>query len=189
MKRTNILRNRFQIFLFLLLILLAGSAQAQTAEPELVGLKGVDIHVEMVNDSERRLGIDRAAIYRIVTDALREYKISYLPVGTNAKLEGRDRTDAMPSGYALLLFSVVAVSGDSLPGYSAVVAEHHLLERVRLERDSSIEIIASVYTGSKTLLMKNGTPGMIVEEIRRQAREFSTKVKAANSAAKATVKR
>jgi hypothetical protein len=95
---------------------------------------------------------------------------------------------AMPAGYAVLLFSVVAVSGNSLPGYSAAVVEHQLLERVRLERDSSIEIIASVYTGSKTLLMKNGTPGMIAEEIRRQAREFAAKVKAANSAVRAAVK-
>jgi hypothetical protein len=163
---TNTLRSRFHLLPFLLLVLLARSAPAQTAEPELVGLKGVDIHVEMRNDSERRLGIEKAAIYRIVTDALREYKINYLPVGIGAKLEGRDRTDAMPAGYALLLFSVVAVSGNSLPGYSAAVVEHHLVEHVRLKRDSSIEIIASVYTGSKTLLMKNGTPRMIAEEIR-----------------------
>jgi hypothetical protein len=181
MQLTTLLRTKLQQVSLLLLILIAGGVQAQTSEPELVGLKGVDIHVEMLNDSERRLGVDKAAVYNLVTDALREYKINHLPVGTNAKLAGRDRADAIPAGYALLLFSVVAVSGDSLPGYSAAVVEHHLLERVRLERDSSIETIASVYTGSKTLLMKNGTPGMIAEEIRRQAREFAAKVKAANS--------
>jgi hypothetical protein len=188
MQLTTLFQTKFQSVSLLLLILIAGGAQAQTTEPELVGLKGVDIHVEMLNDSERRLGVERAAVYRIVTDALREYKINYLPVGVGSKLEGRERADAMPAGYALLLFSVVAVSGDSLPGYSAAVVEHHLLERVRLERDSSIEIIASVYTGSKTLLMKNGTPGMIAEEIRRQAREFAAKVKAANPAVRAVVK-
>jgi hypothetical protein len=44
MQLTTLLRTKLLPVSLLLLILIAGGAQAQTAEPELIGLKGVDIH-------------------------------------------------------------------------------------------------------------------------------------------------
>jgi hypothetical protein len=95
----------------------------------------------------------------------------------------------MPAGYALLRLKVVAVTSDRLPGYSAVIVEMHLLEKVRLSRDTSKEIIASVYTGAITTLMRNGTPKVVADDVMELVREFAADFKASNSGGMATAKR
>jgi hypothetical protein len=164
----------------LFLLLLAGDVSAQPPNPVLAGLKGVVVQVVILNDAERRLGVDRPTLYKVVTEVLREYKVNYLQLGAEYVSGERDPFEAMPAGYALLRFKVVAVTSERLPGYSAGVVEMNLLERVRLSRDTSKEIIASVYTGSVTSLMKNATPGAVAQDVRGRARDFAAAFRASN---------
>jgi hypothetical protein len=87
---------RFHLLLFLLLILLARSAPAQTTNPVLSGLKGIDVQVVILNDSEQRIGVERATLYKIVTDALREYKVNYLPLRAEEMSGRKDPFVALP---------------------------------------------------------------------------------------------
>jgi hypothetical protein len=103
-----------------------------------------------------------------------------LPLGTEYVSGERDPFEAMPAGYALLRFKVVAVTSERLPGYSAGVVEMNLLEKVRLSRDPLKEIIASVYTGGVTSLMKNATPGAVAQDVRGRARDFAADFRASN---------
>jgi len=175
-----VLRLGFHLSPLLLLLLLAGSAAAQTPDPVLAGLKGVAVQVILLNDSEHKLGVDRAALYKAVTEVLRQYKVNYLPLGAEYVSGEKDPSEVMPSGYSLLRFRVVAVTDERLPGYSAVVVELHLLEKVRLSRDPSKEVLASVYTGSNTILMRNGTPLPVIADVRDQAHDFATDFRASN---------
>jgi hypothetical protein len=183
-----VLRPRFHLSSLLLLLLLAGKASAQAPNPVLAGLKGVVVQVVILNDAERKLGVDRATLYKAVTDTLRQYKVNYLPLGAEYVSGEKDPLEVMPAGYSLLRFRVVAVTDERLPGYSAVVVELHLLEKVRLSRDPSKEVLASVYTGSNTILMRNGTARAVTADVRDQARDFATDFKASNPSA-ATARR
>jgi len=177
------------LFSFLILLLLAGGATAQTPNPVLSGLKGVAVQVVLLNDSERKMGVDRAALYKVATDALREYKVTYLPLGVEYESGRKDPFEAMPAGYALLRFKVVSLASGDLPRCSAVVVEMHLLEKVRPSRDTSKEIIASVYTGSNSLLVTRASPEVITRDVRRQARDFAADFRASNPSGAVTTGR
>lgn len=174
---------------FLLALLLAGGATAQAPEPVLAGLKGVAVQVVIFNDAERRLGVDRAVLYKAATDILRQYKVNYLPLGAEYVSGEKNPLEVMPSGYSLLQFKVVVVTDERIPGYSATIVELHLLEKVRLSRDPSKEVIASVYTGSNTILMRNGTPRAVTADVRDQARDFATDFRASNPGGPAAARR
>ena len=173
-------RLRFHLLPLLFLLLLAGNASAQAPNPVLAGLRGVVVQVVILNDAERRLGVDRPTLYKAVTEVLREYKVNYLPLGAEYVSGEKDPFGVLPAGYALLRFKVLAVTNERLPGYSAGVVEMHLLEKVRLARDPSKEVIASVYTGSVTSLMKNATPDVAAQDVRRHARDFAAAFRASN---------
>jgi hypothetical protein len=173
-------RPRFHLLPLLFLLLLSGDVSGQTPNPVLSGLKGVAVQVVLLNDSERKMGVDRAALYKVATDALREYKINYLPLGVEYVSGQKNLFEAMPAGYALLRFKVVALASGDLPGCSAVVIEMHLLEKVRPSGDTSKEIVASVYTGSNSLLVSRAAPEVVTHDVRRQARDFAADFRASN---------
>jgi hypothetical protein len=92
----TVLRPGFHLSPLLLLLLLAGSANAQAPNPVLSGLKGVAVQVVILNDAERRLGVDREVLYKAVTDTLRQYKVNYLPLGAEYVSGERDPLQVMP---------------------------------------------------------------------------------------------
>jgi hypothetical protein len=189
MRIVTLRRPGFHLLPLLFLLLLAGSAAAQSPNPLLTGLKGVVVQVVILNDAERKLGVDRATLYKAVTEALHEYKVNYLPLGAEYASGEKDLFQAMPAGYGLLWFKVLAVTDERIPGYSAAVVEMHLLEKVRLSRDPSKEVLASVYTGSNTILMRNGTPRSVTADVRDQARDFAADFRASNPGGPAAARR
>jgi hypothetical protein len=189
MRLMNFPRRRSHLLPFLLLLLLAGSASAQTPNPVLAGLKGVAVQVVLLNDSEYKMGVDRTALYKAVTEALREYKVNYVPLGAEYVSGRKDPFEAMPAGYALLRFKVVALASEDRPGCSAVSIEMNLLEKVKPSRDTSKEIIASVYTGSNSLLVTRAAPEVVTQDVRRQAREFAAAFRASNPVGAAAIRR
>ena len=116
MQQRTVLRRGIYLTPFLLVLLLAGSATAQAPDPVLAGLKGVAVHVVILNDAERRLGVDRATLYKAATDTLRQYRVNYLPLSAEYVSGEKDPLEVMPSGYSLLQFKVVAVTDERLPG-------------------------------------------------------------------------
>ena len=189
MRIATLRRPGFHLLPLLFLFLIAGNVSAQAHNPVLAGLKGVAVQVVILNDAERKLGVDRAVLYKAATEVLRQYRVNYLPLGAEYVSGEKDPSEVMPSGYSLLQFKVVAVTDERLPGYSAVVVELHMLEKVRLSRDPSKEVLASVYTGSNTILMRNGTARPVAEDVREQARDFATDFRASNPGGPAAARR
>jgi hypothetical protein len=180
MRLKTLSRPGFHLLPLLFTLLLAGDVSGQTPNPVLSGLKGVAVQVVLLNDSEHKMGVDRAALYKAATDALRQYKVNYLPLGAEYVSGRKDPFEAMPAGYALLRFEVVALANEGLPGCSAVAIEMHLLEKVKPSRDTSKEIIASIYTGSNSLLVTRAAPEVVTQDVRRQARDFAADFRASN---------
>lgn len=164
---------------FLLSLLASSSVSAQSADPVLTGLKGVEIAMELQNDTEARLGLTPARAFSAVEEELRKAGVSFLPAPAQKMQIGR-RIQSMPKGYALLFFQVATVADEKLGGY-AVDLSFQLLDRVRLSRDSSKETVASVYKGRHLLLMSGrGSADEAERRLRALAREFAADFKASN---------
>lgn len=167
---------------FLLLLTAAPSAVSQAADPALAGLKGVELGIELQNESETRLGLTADRAYRVVEEELGNAGVSFLPAPAQSMDVGR-RIQRMQKGYALLFFQVTTVADENLEGY-AVDLSFQLLDRVRLARDTSKETVASLYRGRHLVLMKGrGSAGEAEQRLRTMAREFAAHFKASNPGA------
>jgi hypothetical protein len=164
---------------FLLSLLASSSVSAQSTDPILTGLKGVEIAMELQNDTEARLGLTPDRAFSAVEEELLKAGVSFLPAPAQKMQIGR-RVQRMPKNYALLFFQVATVADDKLGGY-AVDFSFQLLDRVRLSRDSSKETIASVYKGRHLVLMRGrGIADEAERNLRALAREFAADFKASN---------
>jgi hypothetical protein len=175
-------RSVFHLILpFIFLLLAASSAGAQSADPVLAGLKGVELGMELQNDTEARLGLTADRAYAAVEEELRKAGVRFLPAPAQ-RMEVGSRIQRMPKGYALLFFQVATVADEKLGGY-AVDLSFQLLDRVRLTRDSSKETAASIYKGRHLILMSGrGSAEEAERRLRALAREFAADFKASNPA-------
>ena len=173
-------RSVFHLILpFIFFLLAASSAVAQSADPVLAGLKGVELGMELQNDTEARLGLTADRAYAAVEEELRKAGVRFLPAPTQ-RMQVSSRMQRMPKSYALLFFQVATVADEKLGGY-AVDISFQLLDRVRLSRDSSKETVASVYKGRHLVLMTGrGNAEEAERRLRSLAREFAADFKSSN---------
>jgi len=164
----------------LILTLFAGRAQAQSAEPTLGGLKGVEIVLVLKHETKGRLGLATERAYRAVEEEIRKAGVKVLPPTEQATQIGSSFRK-LPPGYAVLYFQVATVAGPGRGDNYAVDLRFDLLDRVRLSRDSSKETFASIYY-ARQLFLRSGRGGDedALRILRSMAREFAADFRASN---------
>jgi hypothetical protein len=164
----------------LLVLLTASGATAQSAEPTLGGLKGVEIVLVLKHETKGRLGLATERAYRAVEEEIRKAGVRVLPQPKQATQIGSIFRKP-PEGYAVLYFQVVTVVGPGRGDNYAVDLRFDLLDRVRLSRDNSTETIASVYNAHQ-LFLSTGRGGgdEALRILRSMAREFAADFRASN---------
>jgi hypothetical protein len=164
----------------LVLLIAASSASAQSADPILKGLKGVELMVVRKHETESRLGLTFERAYRAVEEEIRKAGVKVLPPTEQATQLGSSFRK-LPEGYAVLYFQVVTVAGPGRGDNYAVDLRFDLLDRVRLSRDNSTETIASVYNAHQ-LFLSTGRGGdeEALRILRSMAREFAAGFMASN---------
>ena len=180
MQLKTALRPKLYLLLLLILTLFAGRAQAQSAQPALGGLKGVEIALVLKNDTKSRLGLETGRAYRAVEEEIRKAGVRVLPPTEQASQIG-NIFRKLPQGYAVLYFQVATVAGPGGGDNYAVDLRFDLLDRVRLARDDSKETIASVYS-ARQLFLRTGRGGDedALRALRAMAREFAADFRASN---------
>jgi hypothetical protein len=173
-------RPKLYLLPLLILTLFAGRAQAQSAEPTLGGLKGVEIVLELKHETKSRLGLTFERAYKAVEEEIRKAGVRVLPPTEQAMQIGSSFRK-LPQGYAVLYFQVVTVVGPGRGDNYAVDLRFDLLDRVRLSRDNSTETIASVYNAHQ-LFLSTGRGGDedALRALRAMAREFAADFMASN---------
>ena len=165
---------------FLLLLLIASGASAQSANPDLTGLKGVDLGLVLQHDTQTRLGLTNKEAYQAIADELRKAGIKFLPWPAQHTNIGA-RFQKMPKDYAMLYFEVVAVVGARMNDNYAIDLRYDLLDRVRLSRDGSKETVASILTARQVVLQTGrGGGAEVLDRLRGMAKEFAAHFRAAN---------
>jgi hypothetical protein len=165
---------------FLLVILIVAGATAQSPEPTLRGLKGVELVVVRKHETESRLGLTFERAYRAVEEEIRKAGVKVLPPTEQAMQIG-SLFRKLPQGYAVLYFQVATVAGPGRGDNYAVDLRLDLLDRVRLARDSSKETIASIYHARQLFLITGrGGGDEALRRLRLIAKEFATDFKASN---------
>jgi hypothetical protein len=166
--------------IFLLSLLTASNVSAQSVDPVLAGLKGLDLGVELHHDTETRLGLTADRAYKVVEEELRKAGVKFLlpsPRGTDVG----GHFQRMPRDYALLYFQVAAVVDKRARQNYTIDIRYDLLDRVLLSRDSSKETIASLYKGHQLVLMTGlGGAEEVLDRLTSMAREFATNFAASN---------
>lgn len=177
--RANRSKTRLVTTLVLFLLAVTG-ASAQSADPILAGLRGVEIGVELHHHAETRLGLTAARAYQAVQEELRKAGVRFNPPPPQrTDVGGRFR--AMPRGYALLYFQVVAVVDEKSVGNYSIDVRLDLLDQVRLARDTSKETVASVYKGHQLFLMRGrGGDEEVLDRLRVLTRDFARDFRASN---------
>lgn len=166
----------FTLFLFLI----AGGALAQSADPDLSGLRGVDLGVQLQHDTETHLGLTGQDVYKVVAEELRKGRVSFLP-WPKQDMTVSDRFQKMPADYAMLYFEIVTVVGAGMRENFALDVRLNLLDRVRLSRDGSKETVASIYKRQHLVLMSGrGGAREVLERVRAMAKGFAADFRAAN---------
>jgi hypothetical protein len=164
----------------LLLLLIASGASAQSADPDLSGLKGVDLGLVLEHDTESRLGLTNQEAYRAIAEELRKAGVKYLPWPTRNTNIGA-RFQKMPQDYAMLYFEVVSVVGPRMDENYVIDLRFDLLDRVRLSRDSSKETVASIFKGHQVVLLTGrGGGAEVLDRLRFMTREFAANFRASN---------
>lgn len=165
---------------FLFLLIAATGTSAQSADPILAGLQGVELGVELHHQTETHLGLTAARAYQAVGEELRKAGVRFnLPPPQRTEVGGR--FERMPKGYALLYFQVVAVVDEKSRGNYTIDIRLDLLDQVRLSRDSSKETVASVYNGHQLALMHGaGGDEEVLDRLRVLTREFAKAFRASN---------
>jgi hypothetical protein len=166
---------------FLLLILIASGASAQSANPDLTGLKGVDLGLVLQHDTQTRLGLTNKEAYQAIAEELRKAGIKFLPLpARNTDLD--TRFQKMPKDYAMLYFEVVAVVGARMNDNYALDIRYDLLDRVRLSRDdNSKETVASILTARHVVLLTGHRGGAeVLDRLRGMTKQFAAHFRAAN---------
>jgi hypothetical protein len=163
-----------------LFLLVATSASAQSADPILAGLQGVELGVELHHQTETHLGLTAARVYQAVGDELRKAGVRFNPPPPRRTDVG-GRFERMPKGYALLYFQVVAIVDEKSRGNYTIEVRFDLLDQVRLSRDSSKETVASIYKGNQLALM-HGTGGdeEVLDRLKVLTREFAKAFRESN---------
>ncbi len=173
-------RPKFYLLPLLILMLFAGSAQAQSADPILKGLKGVELVVVRKNETESRLGLTFERAYRAVEEEIRQAGVKVLP-STEQAMQIGSLFRKLPPGYAVLYFEVATVAGPGRGDNYAVDIRFDLFDRVRLARDSSKETIASIYDARQLFLITGrGGDDEALRILRSMAREFAAGFMASN---------
>src|SRR5215213_3683621 len=164
----------------LLLLLTAPGASAQSAEPPLGGLKGVEIVVVLKHETKSRLGLATERAYGAVEEEIRKAGIKVSPPTEKAMQIGSSFRK-LPPGYAVLYFQVATVVGPGRGDNYAVDLRFDLLDRVWLSRDNSKETIASIYN-ARQLFLSTGRGGgdEALRILRSMAREFAADFRASN---------
>jgi hypothetical protein len=174
-------RSRLHLIEPLLLLLLAASgATAQSAEPTLGGLKGVEIVLVLKHETKSRLGLATERAYLAVEEEIRKAGVKVLPPTEQAMQIG-SIFRKLPPGYAVLYFQVATVVGPGRGDNYAVDLRFDLLDRVRLSRDNSKETVASIYN-ARQLFLSTGREGgdEALRILRAMAREFAADFRASN---------
>src|SRR5215204_4541346 len=177
--RPSLLTFRLMVPSFFLL-LAASSAVAQSADPVLKGLKGVELVVVRKHETEGRLGLTFERAYRAVEEEIRKAGVKVLPPTQQATQLG-SIFRKLPQGYAVLYFQLATVVGPGRGDNYAVDLRFDLLDRVRLSRDNSKETIASIYN-ARQLFLSTGRGGgdEALRILRAMAREFAADFRASN---------
>jgi hypothetical protein len=164
----------------LVLLIAASSAGAQSADPVLKGLKGVELVVVRKHETESRLGLTFERAYRAVEEEIRKAGVRVLPPTEQATQIGSSFRK-LPQGYAVLYFQLATVVGPGRGDNYAVDLRFDLLDRVRLSRDNSTETIASIYN-ARQLFLSTGRGGgdEALRILRSMAREFAADFRASN---------
>lgn len=164
----------------LVLLIAASSAGAQTADPFLKGLKGVELVVVRKHETESRLGLTFERAYRAVEEEIRKAGVKVLPPTEQAMQIG-SLFRKLPPGYAVLYFEVVTVARPGRGDNYAVDIRFDLFDRVRLSRDNSKETIASIYDAHQLFLITGrGGDEEALRILRFMAREFAAGFMASN---------
>jgi hypothetical protein len=165
---------------FLLLLLIASGASAQSANPDLTGLKGVDLGLVLQHDTQTRLGLTNKEAYQAIAEELRKAGIKFLPWPAQHMNIGA-RFQKMPKDYAMLYFEVVTVVGARMNDNYAIDIRYDLLDQVRLSRDNSKETVASILTGHQVVLLTGrGGGAEVLDKLRFMTKEFAAHFRAAN---------
>lgn len=173
-------RPELYLLPLLILTLFAGRAQAQSAEPTLGGLKGVEIVMVLKHDTKSRLGLATERAYTAVEEEIRKAGVKVLPPTEQATQIGT-LFRKLPQGYAVLYFQVATVAGPGGGDTYAVDIRFDLFDRVRLSRDNSKETIASIYDARQLFLITGrGGGDEALRILRSMAREFAADFRAAN---------
>lgn len=180
MQLKTVLRPKLYLLLLLILTSFAGRAQAQSAQPALGGLKGVEIALVLKNETRSRLGLETGRAYRAVEEEIRKAGVKVLPPTEQSSQIG-SIFRKLPQGYAVLYFQVATVAGPGGGDNFAVDLRFDLLDRVRLSRDDSKETIASVYS-ARQLFLRTGRGGDedALRALRAMAGEFAADFRASN---------
>ena len=157
----------------LVLLTAASSASAQSAEPTLGGLKGVEIVLVLKHETKSRLGLATERAYLAVEEEIRQAGVKVLPPTEQVTQIG-SIFRKLPEGYAVLYFQVATVAGPGRGDNYAVDLRFDLLDRVRLSRDNSKETVASIYN-ARQLFLSTGRGGgdEALRILRSMAREFA----------------
>ena len=179
--RTRTARLTARLLMPLLLLLLAApSASAQSAEPTLGGLKGVEIVLVLKHETKGRLGLATERAYLAVEEEIRKAGVKVLPPTEQAMQIG-SLFRKLPQGYAVLYFQVATVAGPGRGDNYAVDIRFDLFDRVRLSRDNSKETIASIYDARQLFLITGrGGGDEALRILRSMAREFAADFMASN---------
>jgi len=173
-------RPKLYLFPLLILTLFAGNAHAQSADPALKGLKGIQLVLVLKHETESRLGLTTGRAYRAVEEEIRQAGVRVLPPTERAMQIG-SLFQKVPQGYAVLYFQVATVAGPGRGNNYAVDLRFDLLDQVRLSRDNSQETIASVYEGRQLFLITGpGGGDEALRGLRAMAREFAADFRASN---------
>lgn len=173
-------RPKLYLLPLLILTLLVGRAQAQSADPTLGGLKGAEIVLELKHETKSRLGLTFERAYRAVEEEIRKAGVRVLPPTEQAMPIG-SLFRKLPPGYAVLYFEVATVAGPGRGDNYAVDLRFDLLDRVRLSRDNSKETVASVYKARQLFLITGrGGGDEALRILRAMAREFAADFRASN---------
>ena len=164
----------------LVLLIAASSAGAQTADPVLKGLKGVELVVVRKHETESRLGLTFERAYSAVEEEIRKAGVKVLPPTVQATQIG-SIFRKLPEGYAVLYFQVATVASPGRGDNYAVDLRFDLFDRVRLSRDNSKETIASIYDARQLFLITGrGGGDEALRILRSMAREFAADFMASN---------